>query len=33
MKNLDDILTAYRHNQYMFVENATNNKVIEDLKQ
>lgn len=32
MKNLDDIITAYRHNQYMFVENATNKKVIEDLK-
>lgn len=32
MKNLDDIITAYRHNQYMFVENATNKKVMEDLK-
>lgn len=32
MKNLDDIITAYRHNQYMFVENATNKKVMKDLK-
>ena len=32
MKNLDDIITAYRHNQYMFVENATNKKVVDDLK-
>lgn len=32
MKNLDDILTAYRHRNCMFVENATNEKVVELLK-
>ena len=32
MKNLDDILTAYRHKNCMFVEDATNEKVMGFLK-